>query len=110
MLRIAGDDITLTRGDSLQIQLVLTKGGEAYTPENGDVIEFHASNVFKDQPGYVLIINKVLDNSTLILELDPSDTSNVALSRMNYEFELTYADGSVDTFQQGFFYLTGECG
>lgn len=110
MLTIKGNNISLTRGDSLQIQLALTKGGEAYTPASGDVIHFYAANTFKDRPDYELIIGKVIDNSTLILQLNPEDTADIALDKMYYDFEMTYADGSVDTFQQGIFYLTGECG
>lgn len=38
MHRINGNDITLTRGDTLILQIEISKGDEVYTPVEGDYI------------------------------------------------------------------------
>lgn len=53
MLTIDGNNnITLTRGDTLTLTVELTKDGETYTPEEGDVIRFALSKGYLGEPGY----------------------------------------------------------
>lgn len=110
MLKISGDIITLTRGDSMQVQLELKKGDETFTPASGDVIKFSVSKVPKDKPGYSLIISKTINNNTLILKLESADTADLAYGSYLFDLEITYASGEVDTFAKGVFALTEEVG
>lgn len=110
MLSITDTDITLTRGDSLQIQLTLTKAHETYVPAAGDVIKFYLSSNYKGNTNYQSYVSKTIDNSTLILELAPEDTASMKYGTYFYQLEITYADGEVDTFLEGLFTLKGECG
>lgn len=108
MVKLNGNSITLTRGDTLEIQLALTKNEDAFTPADDDVIKFHVSINHKGEKGYVLVIDKEV--SDLLIKLDPADTANLAYRNYNYDLEITYADGAVDTFVQGQFNLLKECG
>ena len=110
MVKLNGNAIILTRGDSMQIQLALSKGGNPFTPETDDVIKFSVSNVPKGKCGYVLLISKTINNNTLVLELLPEDTATMAYGTYIYDLEITYADGKVDTFLKGTITLTEEVG
>ena len=95
MFKIQGTTITLTRGDSLYVQLALKKAGQTYTPEQGDVIRFGIKqNVFDTE----YQIEKVVPNDTLILHLAPEDTNTMQFGTFVYDLEMDYADGDIDTF------------
>ena len=103
---ITGTNISLTRGDSLFLQLELTKNGEPYTPEQGCSIRFAMKESYKSNK---VLIKKQIPLDTLILELDPMDTKPLPMGRSYvYDFELTDEEGHVDTFIEGKFNLTDE--
>lgn len=103
MHKIKGTSITLTRGDTLIVQLNLKRNGETFTPEQGDSIRFALKHNtmksdrsdYKDQNP---LINKTIPNETLTLTLVPSDTKTLAFGDYVYDIEITFEDGSVDTF------------
>ena len=110
MVSITNTSIFLTRGDSLQIQLALTKNGESFTPSANDTIKFYLSNAYKGHANYHLYAEKTIDNQTLVLQLAPEDTAEMPYGTYCYDLEITYSDGAVDTFVSGKLTLTGECG
>ena len=91
-------NITMTRGDTFARTLVLTKGDEPYVPQEGDVIRFAMAQVYKDKPGYELLLEKVIPNDTLLWKIEPSETSSLAYGNYKYDLQITYADGTVETF------------
>ena len=128
MLEIKGNDITLTRGDSLNLKIVILKnrissklpnGREKLTPEElqemGASIYFNMSRYYPGQLNYELLIdNKEIPLETMALRLDPSDTKNIPLGIYNYDISLHYQqeeveEEKVDTFLHGTFQLVGEC-
>lgn len=102
---IKGTNIDLTRGDSLKVTINITQDGEEYTPQDGDVIRFAMKRYYSDSDA---LINKTIDNSTLLLELDPEDTKELAFGSYVYDIEMTFANGDVDTFIKGKFTITEE--
>lgn len=103
MHKIIGNSITLTRGDSLVLQLELTRNGETYTPAEDDLIRFalkrnklkqDGSDFVDDEP--LALIN--IPNDTLTLEITPGATKTLAFGNYVYDIEITFADGKVDTF------------
>ncbi|MBP3851266.1 MAG: hypothetical protein J6D36_01845 [Erysipelotrichaceae bacterium] len=94
MIRINGTTITLTRGDTLRLELSLTKDGEAYEMQDGDKIRFALKKEYRDVD--VLIEKEIA--SDMILELVPEDTKPLAFGDYVYDIQMTYADGAVDTF------------
>lgn len=97
MFIIDGSTVTLTRGDSFYA-VVGAKNkstGQAYTPQEGDVIKFGMKKNAKDAE---CVVEKTLDNSTLLLHLEPNDTKELPLGNYVYDIELTTSDGDVDTF------------
>ena len=96
MLKIDGQDITLTRGDSLAVQLNLTYNNEPYEPVEGDAITF-AMKRFVFDPGEP-VLTKSIPTDTLMFELAPADTKTLDFGEYAYDIQMTFADGTVDTF------------
>lgn len=103
---VKGTEITMTRGDTLRVQVAIQQNGDTYTPGPSDTVRFAAKravlNATKtayedDQPKIV----KTIPPSTLLLELEPSDTKNLAFGVYDYDIQLTKEDGTVDTFITG---------
>lgn len=96
MYRINGTTITLTRGDSFYGKIDLVKqDGTEYEPQEGDVIRFALKKHYNDAEA---LITKVIPNDTLVLNLMPNDTKTLPFGNYVYDFEITFADGDVDTF------------
>lgn len=109
MLIITGNDIKLTKGDSMAVELELEKSGETYTPQPGDTLRFAVSTGYKGEIGYALQFSKPISTGDLLIRLAPEDTETLAYKRYHYDVEMTYASGEVDTCLSGEFELTGEC-
>ena len=106
MHTIEGTDITLTRGDTLYIDLTITKDGELYVPQEGDTIRFAMKQRYTDTD--VLII-KEIPIDTLQLKIEPQDTKNLTMGKTYvYDIELTNQYGDVDTFIIGKFTISKE--
>lgn len=100
MVSVNQNKITLTRGDSLRLQLAIYQSdGTAYTPASGDVITFAASVGYRDEDGYQSVIsNKNIPTDTLLLSLSSSDT-DIPSGTYNYDIQIANAsNGTVDTF------------
>lgn len=101
------NEITLTRGDTLRLQVEILKDDEVYTPKDGDSVRFalkHNKFTSKDKWGtneFVedeALIVKPIPNETLVLKLDPEDTKGLGFGSYRYDIEITFEDGTVDTF------------
>ena len=101
-------DITLTRGDSFSMQFALKRGGQDYTPTEGDSIRFAVKRSYSD-PDTAVKINKTIPTDTLTLELLPADTKTLSMGfGYVYDIQLTDAAGNVDTFVKGRFKIDTE--
>lgn len=106
MHTIEGTDITLTRGDTLYVDITITKNGELYIPQEGDTIRFAMKHKYTDAD--VLII-KEIPIDTLQLKIEPQDTKNLTMGKTYvYDIELTNQYGDVDTFIIGKFTISKE--
>lgn len=104
MVKIKGNTITMTRGDTLLVGVgMVLKNGDVYTPVEGDVIRFalkhttmnSSKSEFNDNEPLIL---KNIPYDTCILRLDPADTKPLGFGDYVYDIEITMADGYVDTF------------
>lgn len=96
MKKVQNNKITMTRGDTCKIQLFLSNDdGEPYTPNENDVIRFAAKTSYSDDEPLIYII---VPNDTLLLEIRPEDTKELPFGTYVYDMQITFADGSVDTF------------
>ena len=104
-----GYDITLTRGDSLPLQLTnLKKNGTAYTPDPEDVIRFAMKRKYKD-PDEDVVLVKEISPDTLILNIDPEDTKELPMGKsFVYDIQITDKYGFVATFIEGNFTIGSE--
>ena len=104
-----GYDITLTRGDSLPLQLTnLKKNGQAYTPDPEDSIRFAMKRKYKD-PDEDAVLVKAISPDTLILNIEPEDTKELPMGKtFVYDIEITDKYGFVSTFIEGNFTIGKE--
>lgn len=108
MLTIDGNNnIILTRGDTLTLTVELTKDGEPYTPEQGDVIRFALSKGYLGEPGYEFKLDKTIPNDTLTFTLSSTETA-LDYRSYNYDIQATHADNCVDTFISAKLTIIGE--
>lgn len=105
---ISGNNITLTRGDSLFLQITLEKNGEPYIPSEGSRIRFAMKRSYND-PDSEVLLEKQIPLDTLILEIEPNDTKPFPMGKtFVYDIELTDEHGHVDTFISGNFTIGKE--
>lgn len=95
--------ITLTRGDTLRVKVEIIKNEEPYIPEAGDKVRFALKHpdMLPDKSDYSDVeplIIKDIPIDTMVLELQPADTKTFAFGKYVYDIEITFADGTVDTF------------
>ena len=100
---ISGTKIMLTRGDTLRVKVSIEKDGEEYQPTENDVVRFAVKHKTKKADGSDYtdpepIILKTIPSDTMILELEPEDTKELAFDSYVYDIEITFEDGTVDTF------------
>ena len=111
MHKIDGKTISLTRGDTLEVQVgIKVKISDCeyqdYTPEPGDSVRFALKHTTKKRrtDGYIEfkddepLIEKSIPTDTLVLRLNPADTKDLGFGHYKYDIEMTFADGRVDTF------------
>lgn len=101
--KISKKAITLTRGDTLRVKVDILKDDEEYTPVDGDVVRFALKHpdLLNDKSDYqdtTPLILKTIPNDTLILTLDPTDTKSLGFGEYVYDIQITFSDGTVDTF------------
>lgn len=103
MVKIDGTTITLTRGDTLCVNVEMTLDGVAYVPSGNDSIRFALKTPkmtggraeYKDQEPLIL---KPIPIDTCQLVLTPTDTKQLSFGQYVYDIEITMEDGTVDTF------------
>lgn len=86
MLKVTGNKIQLTRGDTMMLEVHLKdESGEDYTPIETDKIYFRLK---KNGTAKEVIIEKEIPYDTMILELEEADTENLKFTTYYYEVEL----------------------
>jgi len=93
---ISGKAIRLTRGDTLRatIHVIDEDAGEEWQPQEGDSLRFRCTKKAGDQTA---LIERAIPTDTMLLELEPEDTSPLKFGSYFYDIEATLADGTVDT-------------
>ena len=108
MQRINGNDIILTRGDTLAFLVSLKQGSQTYTPAADDVIRFAVSRGYAGEVAYKLMAEATIDNGTLVVSLTSEQTKLLDYRTYNYDIQITHGDGTVDTVISGKLTITGE--
>lgn len=102
MYSVEDNVITMVRGDTVrQIIKIYYPDGTEYRVHPGDVIRFAVKRKYRDA---VPLILKTIDNSTLMLQIDPEDTKTFRQGKRGqyvYDIQITQEDGTVDTFIRG---------
>ena len=92
---ISGNNITLTRGDTLYLTVLMTKNGVSYAPVEGEKVRFAMKKKIDDEEPLIL---KDIPIDTMTLKLAPEDTKTLKYGSYKYDIEYTSVDGDVDTF------------
>ena len=96
--------IKLTRGDTGRFEVEITVDERIYQPTGGDVVRFALKRdkktgvrytEFADEEPLLLI---VIPHDTMMLEIKPTDTKDLHFGKYAYDIEITFEDGTVDTF------------
>lgn len=90
MIHIVNDDITLSKGNSLVVNIELFDGDEPYTPEAGERLIFSLKRAINDDE-YVM----QKDITNLVLELSPKET-NISVGKYLYDIVL-FGENKKDT-------------
>ncbi len=101
------NNITLTRGDTFRAYIkIKDKRGIVYKPVNGDSIKFAAKKNIKDTK---YTIEKTIPFNTMLLEILPEDTYFLPIgTKLYYDVQITFSDGTVRTFLEGEINITKE--
>lgn len=93
---VTGNTIHMTRGDTVKIRVALKykQSGQTYTPQQGDEITFTAVNPNDKST----VIVKTIPTDTLLLSIAPEDTSTLPSGLYQFDIQLTFANGDIDTF------------
>lgn len=93
--KVSGTTISLTRGDSLIIQISVNQEGKPYEVKPGDKIRFAMKKDLEDSEPLIM---KLIDTQSLQLTIEPEETKKLDFGKYWYDIELTTEDGFVDTF------------
>lgn len=92
---IEGQNISLTRGDSLILDITITRNGDPYTTTEGDSVRFAMKRRSSDEAPVLI---KYMDIQEMRFTFNPEDTKDLNIGKYRYDIELTTSDGYVDTF------------
>lgn len=91
MLDVQGNNIHLTRGDTMFLEVHLnTEQGNEYIPVEEDKIYFR---VKRNANSKDLLIQKEIPYDTMLLQLNEADTKDLKFGTYYYEIELVTGDG-----------------
>lgn len=112
-VEIDGNKITMTRGDTLRVKVGIKVDGEEYAPVLEDVVRFALKHSKLNAAGTEYedaepLVSKTIPNETLVLELEPNDTKALGFGKYDYDVEITFGDGTVNTFISDTLKLTKE--
>lgn len=109
MRKVDNNRITLTRGDTLAVEVELTEAdGAPYEYTEGDKIRFAISEGYDSELNYHLIYEDEFSAETLIFTMPASETKKLRYKTYNYDVELTRANGAVETVISSQITVTGE--
>lgn len=92
MLKVSGNKIDLTRGDTMILEVSLKdEAGEAYIPTDTDIIYFRLK---KNATSKEVLLEKEIPYDTMILQLDEADTENLKFGTYYYEIELVTSENN----------------
>ena len=107
MLRMSGNDIYLTRGDSASFNLIIYNGEIIYTLQNGDSVVFTIRQLPKNTPSIPTpLLNKTFNDSVIVL--NPSDTNFLGYGQYKYDVQVNFSDGGINTILAGNIFLQNE--
>lgn len=102
MISVNGTTITMTRGDTAVIHVSMTRDGTAYNPVSGDEVRFAMRLAGLNAKGteykYPVCLEKTIPIDTMNLTIEPNDTKELGFGEYVYDIQITFENGSVDTF------------
>ena len=94
---VRGTNLSMIKGDSEAIKVVLNSKGTQVPFSDGDTVFF---TMRKQIPSEDIIIQKIITDfqrGAALIQLDPSDTENLPSRLYFYDVQITFASGEVKT-------------
>lgn len=107
-------DITMTRGDTAELQIECLIDDTPYVPQEGDVVTFavkhqdQEGDKYKEYTDPDPVCQITIPNDTMILEIQPDDTRPLGFGKYDYQVDVEFADGKVNTFIEATLKITKE--
>lgn len=92
MLKVVNNTVTATRGDSVYLNIKLTKNGEDYEMAEGDTLTL---TIKKTTSSKKALISKTFEDLTV--KIESGDTDSLEYGTYYYDVQLTSANGDIDT-------------
>ena len=102
------NNIALTKGDTMTLQVNPLKNKEPYEVQEGDTFRFACSKGYVGEQDYELLITKEIPADTLTFTVSSAETEELDYEEYNYDIEVTHPDETVDTFISAKLKITGE--
>lgn len=100
MLRLNGDSIKMTRGDTAYFEItVYTPDGEIYELQKKDRLVFTVRETPKKTSGSPPLLEKSFQDRTI--KLVPEDTNFLKYGKYFWDVEIIFANGDVNTVCAG---------
>lgn len=100
MLKINGNSIKLTRGDTAYLEITIyTPDGKVYELQKNDKLEFCVREFPKKQQNCPPLLDKVFEDRTI--KINPNDTNFLKYGRYFWDVSLIFANGDINTVCSG---------
>lgn len=98
MIKLNGNTITITEGDTLDLQVhIHTADGENYLPMEGDMVRFALKKSYADKAP--LLEKEIpMDSMKLLITAEEMRCLKARVKPYVYDIQLVTAEGRVDTF------------
>ena len=94
MLKVSGNTIELTRGDTARLKVTVTNDdGEEYAVRSSDTLTLSIKKRTRDEDA---LVDKTIFGSTTF-HIEPKDTSGLPFGGYKYDVQLTTVEGDVYT-------------
>lgn len=97
MLKISGNKISLTRGDSAYITLIINTNDGVYTLNEGDEVRVQVRDV-PNTGDLIFEGNIEMINDEIVWHIYPAQTTNLEVATYYWDAQLQTANGDIFTF------------
>lgn len=104
-MKVKNNDIIITRGDTEGILIRFRD----YVPTSEDKFEMTVRKSIQSPDKLLHKVGQLMENGTVLIKIDPSDTSGLDFGQYVYDVQATFGSGEVKTIiKPAKFFVGGE--